>query len=85
MGPPQQIGFILASITTRGEDLVFTFEIAQFFLKLHIIALNPLWLLFSHFHLETIVYFLRSFQWAFDVPESKDFDWLFELDCACWA
>lgn len=58
----------------------------KFFLKLHTVALNPLRLLSSHFHLETIVFFdFRSFQWASDVTESKGFDWLFGLDCACWA
>lgn len=31
------------------------------------------------------IFYFRGFQWAFDVTESKGFDWLFGLDCACWA
>ncbi len=62
MGPPQQSGFVLASITLKGEtqNVVFAFEILKFFLKLHSIALNPLQLLSSHFHLEIIVFFISE-------------------------
>lgn len=50
----------------------------RFFLKLHFVALNPLPLLSSHCHPETIVFIYfpmisRGFQWASDVTESEWF------------
>lgn len=67
MDPSQQNE---APVTLKGEEMVFTFKILKFFLKLHnVVTLNPL--LSSHFHLRPLFFiYYRSFQWASDVTES---------------
>lgn len=84
MGPPQQSGFILAS----GRDIEYRFYIwdckilpktTKYSFKSITVTFQPL-----SFRDHCMFYF-RGFQWASDVTESKGFDWLCGLDCACWA